>query len=94
MAEYFLGLWGGGNPKPFEYSDLQRQRFHLADTKGEEDRKVGRTSSNVFFGVCVGLLCMCVAVPFWVVLEVGIFFFLSLYLSLSVSLSHSLSLSL
>ncbi|KAL8578633.1 hypothetical protein ACOMHN_007091 [Nucella lapillus] len=40
MADYFLGLWGGGTPKPFEYSDLQRQRFHLADTKGEADRKV------------------------------------------------------
>ncbi|KAL8615116.1 hypothetical protein ACOMHN_054485 [Nucella lapillus] len=40
MAEYFLGLYGGGNPKPFEYSDLQRQRFNLTGTKGESDRKV------------------------------------------------------
>jgi hypothetical protein len=40
MAEYFMGLWGGGTPKPFEYSELQRQRFHLADTKGLADRKV------------------------------------------------------
>ncbi|XP_076470740.1 NACHT and WD repeat domain-containing protein 2-like [Babylonia areolata] len=40
IADYFLGLWGGGTPKPFEYSELQRQRFHLEDTKGEADRKV------------------------------------------------------
>ncbi|XP_012943969.1 NACHT and WD repeat domain-containing protein 2 [Aplysia californica] len=39
-AEYFLGIYGGGIPKPFEYSDLQRQRFHLEDKQGSEDRKV------------------------------------------------------
>ena len=39
MADYFLGVWGG-IPKPFEYSELQRQRFLLDETKGESDRKV------------------------------------------------------
>jgi hypothetical protein len=40
MAEYFLGTYGGGIPKPFEYSELQRQRFHLDDAKSEADRKI------------------------------------------------------
>ncbi len=39
MADYFLGTWGGGKPKPFMYSELQRQRFFLESTNGEEDRK-------------------------------------------------------
>ncbi|KAK3802261.1 hypothetical protein RRG08_004547, partial [Elysia crispata] len=39
-AEYFLGTYGGGIPKPFEYSDLQRQRFSLDGKQGSEDRKV------------------------------------------------------
>ncbi|KAK0046460.1 NACHT and WD repeat domain-containing protein 2 [Biomphalaria pfeifferi] len=39
-AEYFLGTYGGGIPKPFEYSDLQRQRFHLDDKQSAADRKV------------------------------------------------------
>ena len=41
IADYFLGIWGG-RPKPFEYSELQRQRFFLDDVKGEEDRKVSQ----------------------------------------------------
>ncbi|KAK2159956.1 hypothetical protein LSH36_143g06049 [Paralvinella palmiformis] len=40
IADYFLGIWGGGVKKPFEYSELQRQRFFLDSTKGAEDRKV------------------------------------------------------
>lgn len=56
MAEYFLGLWGGGNPKPFEYSDLQRQRFHLDDTKGEADRKVCRILSVCLFALDIFVL--------------------------------------
>ena len=40
LAEYFLGIWGGGVPKPFEYSEHQRRMFHLSDLKGESDRKV------------------------------------------------------
>lgn len=39
IADYFVGIWGG-KPKPFEYSELQRMRFGLSETKGESDRKV------------------------------------------------------
>ena len=39
LADYFIGTYGGGIPKPFEYSDLQRQRFGC-DRMGEADRKV------------------------------------------------------
>lgn len=40
IAEYFMGVWGGGVPKPFEYSEHQRRMFHLSDLKGDCDRKV------------------------------------------------------
>lgn len=40
IAEYFLGMWGGGVPKPYEYTEGQRRMFHLDDLKGESDRKV------------------------------------------------------
>jgi hypothetical protein len=40
VADYFLGVWGGGVRKPFEYTELQRQRFFLDTTQGECDRKV------------------------------------------------------
>ena len=26
MSEYFLGTYGGGKPKPFKYTEIQRQR--------------------------------------------------------------------
>ena len=26
IAEYFMGTWGGGNPKPFKYTEIQRMR--------------------------------------------------------------------
>ncbi|KAL3831256.1 hypothetical protein ACJMK2_023030 [Sinanodonta woodiana] len=40
IADYFLGVWGGGNPKPFEYTDAQRKMFRLEERGGESDRKV------------------------------------------------------
>jgi len=41
LADYFLGIWGGGVAKPFDYTELQRQRFGLDSTTGSEcDRKV------------------------------------------------------
>ena len=40
IAEYFLGIWGGGVPKPFEYTDGQRKMFHLEQKGGDSDRKV------------------------------------------------------
>lgn len=39
MADYFVGVWGGV-PKPFEYTELQCQRFGLYSSKGSCDRKV------------------------------------------------------
>ena len=27
IAEYFMGTWGGGRPKPFKYTEVQRMRF-------------------------------------------------------------------
>ncbi len=35
-----MGTWGGGNPKPFKYTEIQRMRFNLAEKEGEADRKV------------------------------------------------------
>ncbi len=40
IADYFLGIWGGGNPKPFKYTEIQRHRFNLQDKEGAADRKV------------------------------------------------------
>jgi len=40
LADYFLGVWGGGVLKPFEYTNQQRQRFGLDTTHGASDRKV------------------------------------------------------
>ncbi|KAJ8982590.1 hypothetical protein NQ317_005062 [Molorchus minor] len=39
-ADYFLGIWGGGKPKPFKYTEIQRHRFNLTDREGIADRKV------------------------------------------------------
>jgi len=40
LADYFLGVWGGGVLKPFEYTSQQRQRFGLESTHEACDRKV------------------------------------------------------
>lgn len=40
IADYYLGIWGGGNPKPFKYTEIQRHRFNLTDKEGIADRKV------------------------------------------------------
>ncbi|XP_045465419.1 NACHT and WD repeat domain-containing protein 2 [Harmonia axyridis] len=40
IADYFLGIWGGGVPKPFKYTEIQRHRFNLTDKEGVADRKV------------------------------------------------------
>ncbi|XP_076230123.1 NACHT and WD repeat domain-containing protein 2 isoform X3 [Nomia melanderi] len=40
IADYYLGIWGGGRPKPFKYTEIQRHRFNLADKEGIADRKV------------------------------------------------------
>lgn len=33
IAEYFMGTWGGGNPKPFKYTEIQRMRYKLFESK-------------------------------------------------------------
>lgn len=40
IADYYLGIWGGGVPKPFKFTEIQRHRFNLADKEGSADRKV------------------------------------------------------
>ncbi|XP_074658721.1 NACHT and WD repeat domain-containing protein 2-like [Tubulanus polymorphus] len=39
LAEYYRGTWAG-KPKPYEFSDLQRQRFNTEERGGMSDRKV------------------------------------------------------
>jgi len=48
LADYFLGVWGGGMLKPFEYTDQQRQRFGLESTSGACDRKVRSATGHWF----------------------------------------------
>ena len=40
MAEYFMGVWGGGKKKPFKYSEFIKCRLALTANDGEEDRNV------------------------------------------------------
>jgi NACHT domain- and WD repeat-containing protein len=40
IADYYLGIWGGGIPKPFKFTEIQRHRFGLTDKEGIADRKV------------------------------------------------------
>ncbi|UYV69119.1 NWD2 [Cordylochernes scorpioides] len=50
IADYFLGIWGGGTPKPFKYTEVQRHRFGITDKEGVADRKVP-LQPLVFLGV-------------------------------------------
>ena len=40
MAEFFLGKWGGGIPKPFKFTEIQKHRFGLKSKDSEADRQV------------------------------------------------------
>ena len=40
MADFFLGTYGGGNPKAFRYTEVQRHRFGLKSKEAEADRQV------------------------------------------------------
>ncbi|XP_018333645.1 NACHT and WD repeat domain-containing protein 2 [Agrilus planipennis] len=40
IADYYLGIWGGGKPKPFRFTEIQRHRFNLTEKEGAADRKV------------------------------------------------------
>ena len=42
MAEYFMGVWGGGKKKPFKYSEFIKCRLALTANDGEEDRNVSK----------------------------------------------------
>lgn len=46
IADYFVGIWGGV-PKPYQYTDLQKQRFGVIESEGLADRKVPE-QPNVF----------------------------------------------
>lgn len=46
IADYFLGIWGGV-PKPYQFTDLQKQRFSVLENEGLADRKVPK-QPNMF----------------------------------------------
>ncbi|KAI6183552.1 hypothetical protein M3Y97_00500900 [Aphelenchoides bicaudatus] len=46
ISDYFLGIWGGV-PKPYQYTDLQKQRFGVVENEGLADRKVPK-QPNIF----------------------------------------------
>lgn len=48
VADYFLGIWAG-IPKPFQYTEIQKQRFGIMEREGLADRKVPQ-QPNVFYG--------------------------------------------
>lgn len=49
IADYFIGTWGGGTPKPFQYTEIQKSRFNLTSDEGAADRKVP-LQPNVYYG--------------------------------------------
>ncbi|KAH7715370.1 Protein T05C3.2, partial [Aphelenchoides avenae] len=48
IADDFLGIWVG-IPKPYQYTDLQKQRFGVVENEGLADRKVPK-QPNLFCG--------------------------------------------
>ena len=40
MADFFLGKWGGGIPKPFMFTEIQKHRFGLKSKHSEADRQL------------------------------------------------------
>ena len=40
MSEFFLGKWGGGIPKPFKFTEIQKHRFGLKSKDSEADRQI------------------------------------------------------
>lgn len=49
IADYFIGMWGGGVEKPFKYTEVQRVRFGMETDEGKGDRKVP-PQPNVYYG--------------------------------------------
>ena len=50
MAEYFMGVWGGGRKKPFTYSAFIKSRLALTVDDGEEDRNVPKQPLELRWG--------------------------------------------
>ena len=40
MSDFFLGKYGGGIPKAFRYTEIQKHRFNLKSKDSEADRQV------------------------------------------------------
>ena len=40
MSDFFLGRYGGGIPKAFRYTEIQKHRFNLKSKDSEADRQV------------------------------------------------------
>ena len=40
MSDFFLGKWGGGTPKPFKFTEIQKHRFGLKSKESEADRQI------------------------------------------------------
>jgi hypothetical protein len=36
----FQGKWGGGTPKPFKFTEIQKHRFNLKSKESEADRQI------------------------------------------------------
>jgi len=58
LADYFLGVWGFGALKSFEYTNQQRQRFGLESTysSGANVRGVcgaEQTAANLYEQICL-----------------------------------------
>ena len=48
MADYFIGRYGGGIPKAFRFTEIQKHRFNLKSKDSEADRQVP-AMPNVFY---------------------------------------------
>ena len=40
MSDFFLGKYGGGIPKAFKFTEIQKHRFNLKSKDSEADRQV------------------------------------------------------
>ena len=40
MSDFFLGKYGGGIPKAFKFTEIQKHRFNLASKDSEADRQI------------------------------------------------------
>ena len=40
MSDFFLGKYGGGIPKAFKFTEIQKHRFNLKSKDSEADRQI------------------------------------------------------